>query len=138
MTLLLYPSFQSFTDPDNRTTETKKDGVLVVDGQPPTTANGTPNESAAGTPYMNGSSALPASSQFPKIEGTMDVDTPPPPASTQAPPAADGTATDSEKPADGTNPPPTKRYRLNSRMRDIIWELVALSNEAVRIENEKK
>ncbi|THG95144.1 hypothetical protein EW145_g8015, partial [Phellinidium pouzarii] len=32
---------------------------------------------------------------------------------------------------------PTKRYRLTERMRNIIWELVVLSNESCRIENEK-
>ena len=34
--------------------------------------------------------------------------------------------------------PPTKRYRLTERIRHIIWELVVLSNESCRIENEKK
>ncbi|KAI5121466.1 hypothetical protein M0805_003923 [Coniferiporia weirii] len=32
---------------------------------------------------------------------------------------------------------PSKRYRLTERMRNIIWELVVLSNESCRIENEK-
>lgn len=62
----------------------------------------------------------------------MDVDTPPP-HSTDNAGAGDG----AEKP-EGSHPAPTKRYRLTPRMRDIIWELVTLSNEAVRIENEKK
>ncbi|KAH8832812.1 hypothetical protein DL96DRAFT_1583483 [Flagelloscypha sp. PMI_526] len=33
--------------------------------------------------------------------------------------------------------PPQKKYRLTEGMRYIIWELVLLSNEAVRLENEK-
>lgn len=32
---------------------------------------------------------------------------------------------------------PTQRYRLTDEMKDIIWELVAYSNESVRLENEK-
>lgn len=34
--------------------------------------------------------------------------------------------------------PPGKKYRLTEQMKAIIWELVVLSNEAVRIENEKQ
>ncbi|TDL27079.1 hypothetical protein BD410DRAFT_483821 [Rickenella mellea] len=33
--------------------------------------------------------------------------------------------------------PPAKKYRLSERMKAIIWELVVLSNESCRIENEK-
>ena len=33
---------------------------------------------------------------------------------------------------------PTRRFRLTDEMKDIIWELVAYSNESVRLENEKK
>jgi hypothetical protein len=32
---------------------------------------------------------------------------------------------------------PNKRYRLTDQMKAIIWELVVLSNESCRIENEK-
>ena len=34
--------------------------------------------------------------------------------------------------------PPAKRYRLTDQMKTIIWQLVCLSNECCRIENEKK
>ncbi|KAJ3506871.1 hypothetical protein NLJ89_g6625 [Agrocybe chaxingu] len=55
----------------------------------------------------------------------MDVDGPPP---TQA----DG------EPKDGKDShPPAKRYRLTDQMKAIIWELVLLSNECCRLENEK-
>ena len=41
-----------------------------------------------------------------------------------------GTGRDSHKPG--------KRYRLTEPMKNIIWELVVLSNESCRIENEKQ
>lgn len=34
--------------------------------------------------------------------------------------------------------PPGKRYRLTDAMKSIVWELVLLSNESCRLENEKK
>ena len=34
--------------------------------------------------------------------------------------------------------PPAKRYRLTDTMKSIVWELVFLSNECCRLENEKK
>ncbi len=34
--------------------------------------------------------------------------------------------------------PPAKRYRLTEAMKSMIWELVVLSNECCRLENEKK
>lgn len=34
--------------------------------------------------------------------------------------------------------PPAKRYRLTDQIKAIIWQLVCLSNECCRIENEKK
>ena len=34
--------------------------------------------------------------------------------------------------------PPSKRYRMTDEMKAIIWELVLLSNECCRLENEKK
>ena len=34
--------------------------------------------------------------------------------------------------------PPTKKYRLTEDMKALIWQLVCLSNECCRIENEKK
>ncbi|KAJ3535388.1 hypothetical protein NMY22_g6514 [Coprinellus aureogranulatus] len=56
---------------------------------------------------------------------------PPPPSQAQNP---EGTATTGTKKADH---PPTRRYRLTDQMRGIIWDLVLLSNEACRLENEK-
>jgi Ubinuclein conserved middle domain len=34
--------------------------------------------------------------------------------------------------------PPAKRYRLTDVMKSMVWELVLLSNECCRLENEKK
>lgn len=34
--------------------------------------------------------------------------------------------------------PPPKKYRLTDKIKAIIWQLVCLSNECCRIENEKK
>ena len=34
--------------------------------------------------------------------------------------------------------PPAKKYRLTEPMKSIIWQLVCLSNECCRIENERK
>lgn len=34
--------------------------------------------------------------------------------------------------------PPQKKYRLTDQLKGIIWELVILSNECCRLENEKK
>ena len=33
---------------------------------------------------------------------------------------------------------PAKRYRLTDTMKSIVWELVLLSNECCRLENEKR
>jgi len=41
-------------------------------------------------------------------------------------------------PTPGQANPPAKRYRLTDGMKAIIWELVVLSNECCRLENEKK
>lgn len=34
--------------------------------------------------------------------------------------------------------PPSKKYRLTDAMKSIVWQLVSLSNECCRLENEKK
>lgn len=60
----------------------------------------------------------------------MDVDGPPP---SQVGGDKDGAAG-----KHSSEHPPTKRYRLTEKLRNIIWELVVLSNESCRIENEKK
>ena len=49
---------------------------------------------------------------------------------------------DGKEGKDGHTPaqahPPAKRYRLTEAMKSMIWELVVLSNECCRLENEKK
>ncbi|KAF9000764.1 hypothetical protein BDQ17DRAFT_1307895 [Cyathus striatus] len=56
----------------------------------------------------------------------MDVDNPP---------ASTAGAGHQEK--EHENKPPQKRYRLSDRMKTIVWQLVCLSNECCRLENEK-
>jgi hypothetical protein len=34
--------------------------------------------------------------------------------------------------------PPSKKYRMTEAMKNIVWQLVVLSNELCRLENEKK
>ena len=34
--------------------------------------------------------------------------------------------------------PPAKKFRMTDQMKNIVWELVLLSNECCRLENEKK
>ena len=34
--------------------------------------------------------------------------------------------------------PPAKKYKMTEAMKGLIWNLVCLSNECCRIENEKK
>lgn len=87
---------------------------------------GTPAPGSA-TPSINGA-ALPATHHDPANESGMDIDGPP---LTQG---GDKDATGAHSSAHM----PTKRYRLTERMKNIIWELVVLSNESCRIENEKK
>jgi hypothetical protein len=60
-----------------------------------------------------------------------------------APHAGDETAASgAEDAAPKTNAkeahPPAKKYRLTEPMKSIIWQLVCLSNECCRIENERK
>lgn len=54
----------------------------------------------------------------------------------------EGGGKDGKEGKDGHTPsqahPPAKRYRLTEAMKSIIWELVVLSNECCRLENEKK
>jgi hypothetical protein len=56
---------------------------------------------------------------------------PTPAADDSAPPATQAGAREREAKA------PTRRYRLNDEMKRILFELVLLSNECVRLENEK-
>ena len=47
----------------------------------------------------------------------------------------DGGKDGKEKPG---SHPPAKKYRMTENMKGIVWELVMLSNECCRLENEKK
>jgi len=50
--------------------------------------------------------------------------------------SADGEGKDSK---DGKDThPPVKKYKMTEAMKGLIWNLVCLSNECCRIENEKK
>ncbi|KAL5525320.1 hypothetical protein ACEPAF_9190 [Sanghuangporus sanghuang] len=82
--------------------------------------------STEGTPNMNGI-PLPPSQADGGADSSMEVDGTP------------GPGKDKEKdgPSHSSQHMPVQRYRLTERMRNIIWELVVLSNESVRIENEK-
>ncbi|KAF9491641.1 hypothetical protein BDN71DRAFT_1452481 [Pleurotus eryngii] len=57
----------------------------------------------------------------------MDVDGPPPPSQVDT----SGAGTSAKENA------PTKRYKLSDAMKLIIWQLVSISNELCRLENEK-
>jgi hypothetical protein len=63
------------------------------------------------------------------------------------PPGDDGVGMDVDKSADGEGKdtketkdahPPVKKYKMTEAMKGLIWNLVCLSNECCRIENEKK
>jgi hypothetical protein len=43
-----------------------------------------------------------------------------------------------DKDKDSASHPPARRYRMTDHMKSIVWELVLLSNECCRLENEKK
>lgn len=53
---------------------------------------------------------------------------------------ADGEGTSGVAKHDGTRDahPPAQKYRLTDAMKSIVWQLVMLSNECCRLENEKK
>lgn len=84
-----------------------------------------------------------------KVEGagTASVDGSPASRAAPLPPGDDGTAMDVGKSADGEGKdtkdtrdahPPVKKYKMTEAMKGLIWNLVCLSNECCRIENEKK
>ena len=63
------------------------------------------------------------------------------------PPGDDGVGMDVDKSADGEGKDnketkdthaPVKKYKMSEAMKGLIWNLVCLSNECCRIENEKK
>jgi len=66
----------------------------------------------------------------------MDVDGQPPTATQGA--AADGEGgKDGKDGKDHSQHPPARRYRMTEQMKSVVWELVLLSNECCRLENEK-
>jgi Ubinuclein conserved middle domain len=79
-----------------------------------------------GTNRNGSASAAPTRDTTEENDG-MDVDTPLPSAS--APPGTQG--------ANAAAHPPAKKFRLTEQMKAIIWDLVLLSNECCRLENEK-
>jgi hypothetical protein len=96
-----------------RKQERKAEGVTT------SLSNGTDSPNMQGTPK-------PISAAFPSA--LEDPDAPPP--GTQM--AVDGEA------ANGKDQKyPEKRYKLNDDMKKLIWELVCISNECARLENEK-
>lgn len=73
------------------------------------------------------------------FEGTSTARTgtsePPGPPTRPGSPAGD----EGEEGKNGREPhPPSKKYRMTDAMKNIVWELVLLSNESCRLENEKK
>ena len=50
--------------------------------------------------------------------------------------SADGEGKDNKETKDMH--PPAKKYKMTEAMKGLIWNLVCLSNECCRIENEKK
>ncbi|KAF8907775.1 hypothetical protein CPB85DRAFT_1310857 [Mucidula mucida] len=72
------------------------------------------------------------------FEGTSTARTgtsePPGPPTRPGSPAGD----EGEEGKNGREPhPPSKKYRMTDAMKNIVWELVLLSNESCRLENEK-
>jgi len=112
---------------DKHVQQWEKRQVKAAEGGP-NSVETTPAPSGSATATPNVNSAVPLPSQRDAgDESGMDVDGPP--LSTQG---AGGSG-----PHNAHSARPTKRYRLSESMRNIIWELVVLSNESVRIENEK-
>ncbi|VDC06864.1 unnamed protein product [Peniophora sp. CBMAI 1063] len=58
-------------------------------------------------------------------------------ASADGTPNPQPTAPDAEPANGAASAPPAKRFRLTDKMKGMIWNLVCLSNECCRIENEK-
>ena len=102
-------------------------------------------EAAAGPGPSGGSSGggggtdSPGPTRHPTEE--MDVDTvgaPPPTPSPAAAVGADKEGKEGKEGKDTSQHPPGKKYRLTESMKAIVWQLVLLSNECCRLENEKK
>lgn len=84
-----------------------------------------------------------------KVDSTTgSVDGSPASRAAPLPPGDDGTAMDVDKSGDGEGGKdakdgkdthaPVKKYKMTEAMKGLIWNLVCLSNECCRIENEKK
>ena len=83
-----------------------------------------------------------------KVESsTASVDDSPGSRAAPLPPGDDSVGMDVDKSADGEGRdsketkdvhPPVKKYKMTEAMKGLIWNLVCLSNECCRIENEKK
>ncbi|KAH9957630.1 hypothetical protein BGW80DRAFT_1465712 [Lactifluus volemus] len=80
------------------------------------------------------------------VAGTASVDGSPASRAAPLPPGDDGTTMDVDKSGDGEGKetretrdmhPPIKKYKMSETMKGLIWNLVCLSNECCRIENEK-
>jgi len=78
--------------------------------------------------------------------GTASVEGSPAPRAVPLPPGDDPAAMDVDKSLDGEGKdgkdtkdvhPPAKKYKMAEAMKGLIWNLVCLSNECCRIENEK-
>ncbi|KAF8498185.1 hypothetical protein F5888DRAFT_1803108 [Russula emetica] len=82
-----------------------------------------------------------------KVEGTSaSLEDSPASRAAPLPPGDDGVGMDVDKSADGEGKdtketkdmhPPVKKYKMTEAMKGLIWNLVCLSNECCRIENEK-
>jgi hypothetical protein len=111
---------------DRKFAERRQEKARAESGLGTVPSTGTDSPSAQGTPNP-GSTVLPGFT--PTSILVDDPDAPPP--GTQAPGGADGDG------AENYHKAPGKRYKLNDEMKRLIWELVCLSNECVRLENEK-
>ncbi|KAF8260068.1 hypothetical protein EI94DRAFT_1749637 [Lactarius quietus] len=78
--------------------------------------------------------------------GTASAEGSPAPRTAPLPPGDDAAAMDVDKSLDGEGKdgkdtkdahPPPKKYKMTEAMKGLIWNLVCLSNECCRIENEK-
>ncbi|CAL1698507.1 unnamed protein product [Somion occarium] len=98
----------------------------VAGAHPPPSTEGTPAPSAQVTPTLAGA-ALPAREDGGNDTG-MEHD---------HEDAGQGPSTGGGKGVTKDSHPPAKRYKLTDRMKERIWDLVCLSNEMCRIENEK-
>ncbi|KAI0687927.1 hypothetical protein BC835DRAFT_1408232 [Cytidiella melzeri] len=77
--------------------------------------------------------ALPARSAIDDIENDTGMELDDPHSTSAAPSSAKGKDSFAARDAN----PPQKKFRLTDRMKEIIWQLVCMSNECCRLENEK-